>query len=194
MRNREGEGGKFMTGKSLLPIERIEKSILLIRGKKVMIDADLAVLFGVTTTRLKEQVRRNPDRFPPDFMFELTPEETSEVVRNCDHLDRLNFSPYRPFAFTEHGALMLANVFNSPRAIRASLQIVRTDVHLRELLSSNAELARRIDALEGKYDVQFKMVFDAIRRLIEPPEKPKNPIGFRVRERESRYGRRTTTN
>lgn len=183
-----------MTDKSLLPIERIEKSILLIRGKKVMIDADLAVLFGVTTRRLKEQVRRNPERFPPDFMFELTPEETSEVVANCDHLDRLKFSPYRPFAFTEHGALMLANVLNSPRAIQASLQIVRTYIRLRKLLSSNAELARRIDALEDKYDKQFKIVFDAIRRLIEPPEKPKNPIGFRVRERRSRYGRGTTTN
>ena len=179
-----------MTGKSILPTERIERSILLIRGKKVMIDADLATLFGVTTKRLKEQVRRNPGRFPPDFMFELTPEETSEAVANCDHLERLKFSPYMPFAFTKYGALMLANVLNSPRPIQASLQIVRTYVRLRELLSSNPELARRIDALEEKYGRQFKVVFDAIRQLFEPPRKPKNPIDFRVREKRSGYRRR----
>lgn len=176
-----------MTDRSLIPADRIEKGILLIRGKKVMIDADLAALFGVTTKRLKEQVRRNPDRFPTDFMFELTADETAEVVANCDHLKRLKFSPYLPFAFTEHGALMLANVLNSPRAIQASLQIVRTFVHLRELLASNAGLARRLDAMEAKYDRQFKIVFDAIRQLLPPPEKPKNPMGFRIGEKKAGY-------
>ena len=149
MRNREGEGGKFMTGKSLLPIERIEKSILPIRSKKVMIDADLAITYGVMMKHLNQRVRRNIERFPPDFMLRLTPEEKSDVVTNCDHLEALKLSPYLPYAFTEHGALMLANVLNSPRAIH---------------------------------------------RLIEPPEKPKNHIGFRVEERRSRYGRGATTN
>lgn len=176
-----------MVGKAIIPIERIEKSILLIRGKKVMIDADLAMLFGVTTKQLNQQVKRNIDRFPPDFMFELTREEKFEVVTNCDHLENLKYSPYLPFAFTEHGALMLANVLSSPRAIQASIQIVRTFVRLRELLASNAELARRLDVLEEKYDRQFKVVFDAIRQLLQPPEKPKNPIGFRIRETRGRY-------
>lgn len=176
-----------MAGKSLIPDERIENSILLIRGKKVMIDSDLAELYGVTTKRLKEQVRRNVDRFPPDFMFELTGEEFAEVVASCDHLRRLRFSPYMPFVFTEHGALMLANVLNSARAIQASLQIIRTFVRLRELLASNAELARRLDAMERKYDAQFKVVFEAIRQLLQPPEKPKNPMGFRLRESVSPY-------
>jgi hypothetical protein len=112
-----------------------------------MIDADLAALYGVTTKRLKEQVRRNPDRFPRDFMFELTSEEKFGVVVNCDHLARLRFSPYLPYAFTEHGALTLANVLNSPGAVQVSVQIVRTFVRLREMLLSNIELARKLEAL-----------------------------------------------
>lgn len=188
-----GQRGAEMAGKSKVPMERIEKSILLIREKRVMIDADLASLYGVTTKRLKEQVRRNLDRFPPDFMFELTAEESAEVVANCDHLRKLMFSPYLPFVFTEHGALMLANVLNSPRAVKVSLQIVRTFVHLRELLASNAELSRRLDALEERYDKQFKVVFDAIRQLLQPPEKPKNPIGFRIRESREDYRKQSVT-
>lgn len=179
-----------MKSESVIPVERIENSILLIRGKKVMVDADLAALYGVTTKQLNQQVKRNTERFPPDFAFQLTSEEKAEVVTNCDHLNKLKFSPYLPFAFTEHGALMLANVLNSPRAIQASLQIVRTFVRLRELLASNAELARRLDAMEQKYDKQFKVVFDAIRQLLQPPEKPKNPIGFRTGESKAGYGGR----
>jgi hypothetical protein len=174
----------------IVPYERIEQRILLIRGQKVMLDADLAMLYGVRTKRLKEQVRRNIDRFPPDFMFELTPEEKGEVVANCDHLKRLKFSPYLPYAFTEHGALRLANVLNSSRAVQVSLQIVRTFVRLRQLLATNAELARKLGALENKYDQQFKVVFDAIRKLLQPAEEPKHQIGFRIEKAEVSYSTR----
>lgn len=129
-----------------------------------MFDADLASLYGVSTKRLKEQVRRNLDRFPADFMVEFSTEEKSEVVANCDHLKNLKFSPYLPYAFTEHGALMLANVLNSEKAVRVSVQIVRTFVRLREMLASNAGLARKLEALEKRYDQQFKVVSEAIRQ------------------------------
>jgi hypothetical protein len=167
--------------------ERIERTILLLRGQKVLLDSDRAILYGVTTRRLKEQVRRNPDRFPADFMFELTAEEKSEVVANCDHLRKLRFSPYLSYAFTEHGALMLANVLNSPKAVQVSVQIVRTFIRLRELLATHKELARKLEDMEKKYDYQFKIVFDAIRQLLTPPEKEKKPIGFRVEETLARY-------
>lgn len=171
-----------MSEKSLTPRERIEQKILLIRGEKVIIDTDLAEIYGVQTKRLKEQVKRNQERFPADFAFELTAEEKAEVVANCDHLRTLKFSPYLPLAFTEHGALMVANVLNSPRAVRASLQIVRTFVHLRQMISSNHELARKLESLEKKYNQQFRAVFEAIRQLLEPPEKPKRRIGFKVED------------
>ena len=176
-----------MKNSNLLPAEIIERRILYIRGEKVIVDADLAALYGVSTKRLKEQVRRNMDRFPADFMFELTPEEKAEVVANCDHLKKLRFSPYLPFAFTEHGALMLANVLNSQQAVQVSVQIVRAYVRLRALLSSNAGLARQLEAMEKKYDRQFKAVFEAIRQLLQPPEKSKKQIGFRVEEPPVRY-------
>lgn len=163
---------------SIIPIERIERSILFIRGEKVMLDADLAVLYGVPTKRLNEQVRRNKDRFPEDFMFQLCEKEKAEVVANCDHFKMLKFSPYLPYAFTEHGAIMLATVLNSPIAVKASIKVVRAFVRLLQLITSNAELARKIDAMEKKYDAQFKVVFDAIRQLMTPPEKHKRKIGF----------------
>ncbi|MEW5976438.1 MAG: ORF6N domain-containing protein [Acidobacteriota bacterium] len=162
----------------LIPIERIESSILLIRSHRVMLDADLAVIYGVTTKRLNEQVKRNLKRFPPDFMFQLSESEKAKVVANCDHLARLRFSPYLPYAFTEHGALMLANVLNSDRAVEASVQVVRAFVRLRSLLASHAELARKLEALERKYDAQFKVVFDAIRQLMNPPEPTRRAIGY----------------
>ena len=172
---------------NLIPSEYIEKRILLLRGQKVMLDTDLAELYGVSTKRLKEQVRRNRDRFPADFMFELTAEEKIEVVANCDHLANLKFSPYLPYAFTEHGALMLANVINSQKAVQVSVQIVKTFVHLREMLASNAELARKLEMLEKKYDQQFKVVFEAIRQLLAPPEKPPRQIGFSLKEPKAKY-------
>ena len=143
-----------------------------------MLDADLARLYGVTTKRLNEQVRRNRDRFPDDFMFRLTDAEKKEVVANCDHLKTLKFSPNLPYAFTEHGAVMLAAVLNSPVAVDVSIQIVKTFIRLREFLVSNKELAKKIEELEKKYDTQFKIVFDAIRQLMSAPEPKKKKIGF----------------
>ncbi|HEY5233227.1 MAG TPA: ORF6N domain-containing protein [Verrucomicrobiae bacterium] len=166
---------------SLIPVERIEKAILLIRGEKVMLDSDLAELYGVETKVLNQAVKRNVARFPTDFMFQLTDVEKSEVVTNCDHLTRLKFSPHLPYAFTEHGALMLANVLNSERAAQTSVQVVRAFVRLRQLLLSNAELSRKLDAMEKKYDAQFKVVFDAIRQLMSPPESKRREIGFHVK-------------
>lgn len=169
-----GKGGVS----ALVPIERVEQVILLIRGEKVILDTDLAKLYGVTTKALNQAVKRNVGRFPEDFMFQLTVEEKHEVVTICDHLQRLKFSPTLPYAFTEHGAIMAANILNSERAITASVQVVRAFVRLRLLLASHSELARKLEALEKKYDSQFKIVFDAIRQLMAPPEPKARPIGF----------------
>ena len=181
MRPPLGERREMDGQMSLVPVERIERAILLIRGEKVMLDIDLAAIYDVTTKRLNEQVKRNLNRFPPDFMFQLTAAEKAEVVANCDHLIRLRFSSHLPYAFTEHGALMLANVLNSERAAQTSVMVVRAFVRLRQMLASNAELARKLAALENKYDAQFKVVFDAIRQLMSPPAKPKREIGFHVK-------------
>ncbi len=167
---------------TIVPTERIERAILLIRGERVMLDADLAAIYGVTTKRLNQQVKRNADRFPPDFMFQLSPAEKSKVVTNCDHLAQLKYSPHRPFAFTEHGALMLANVLNSARAARTSVVIVRTFIRLRRFLASHSNLWRKLAGLERRYDAQFKVVFQAIRDLMAPAPAPKRrEIGFHVR-------------
>lgn len=176
-----------MARKSQIPFEQIERSILLVRGKRVMIDADLAFIFGVTTRRLRNKVRKNIDRFPPDFMFELTADEKSELEASCERLQNLKSSSYRPFAFTEHGALMLASVLDSGRAIRVSLHVVRTFARLGELMALNPGLARRLDRLEEKHKRQFKVVFDAIRPFVQLPEWPKNPMGFRVSETKTEY-------
>jgi hypothetical protein len=145
----------------------------------VIIDADLAALYGVPTKRLNEQVRRNAGRFPEDFSFQLSPTDKAEVVANCDHLARLRFSPSLPHAFTEHGAIMAANVLNSERAVAMSVHVVRAFVRLRELVAAHKDLAKRLDELETRYDEQFKVVFDAIRELMAPPApKPKRKIGF----------------
>ncbi|MBI5141086.1 MAG: ORF6N domain-containing protein [Geobacter sp.] len=170
--------------KALMPVEMIEMKILLIRGEKVMLDADMAALYGVTTKVLNQAVKRNVERFPRDFMFQLTKEEKHEVVTNCDHLRRLKFSPNQPFAFTEHGAIMAATILNSPVAIQTSVHVVRTFIRLRQMLSSNAELTRKLADMEKKYDSQFKVVFDAIRQLMSPPEVKKKPIGFRPHGKE----------
>lgn len=163
---------------AIVPVERIETRILLIRGHKVMLDADLAAVYGTTTKALNQAVKRNADRFPPDFMFQLTRREKNEVVTNCDHLQKLKFSPALPYAFTEHGAVMLASVLNSPVAVQASIQVVRAFIHLREILATHKELARKLAELEQKYDKQFKVVFDAIRELMAPPKKEQKQIGF----------------
>jgi len=169
---------------ALIPQERIERSILVLRGEKVMLDADLAQLYGVTTRRLNEQVRRNLERFPADFIFQLTAEEKAEVVANCDHLSRMRFSSTLPLAFTEHGAIMAASVLSSKRAIDASVMVVRVFVRLRQLLASHAELARKLESLEKKCDLEFEQVYDTIRALMSPPDDvpPKEPIGFQRAE------------
>jgi len=165
-------------GNSLIPADRIENLIIMIRGQKVILDVDLAYLYGVPTKRFNEQVKRNRKRFPKDFMFRLTTYEKNKVVANCDHLSRLKYSPFLPNAFTEYGAIMAAAVLNSPLAIEMSIFVVRAFVKLRMILSTHVELARKLEQMEKKYDAQFKVVFDAIRELMSPLEKPKRRIGF----------------
>lgn len=167
-----------MRSKEIAHAAQVERRIVVVRGQKVIIDSDLADLYGVPTKRLNEQVKRNRERFPEDFMFRLTVAEKAEVVAICDHLSRLRFSHTVPYAFTEYGAIMAANVLNSPRAIHASISVVRAFARLREMISANKGLAERLDKLEKKYDASFKIVFDAIRQLMRQPEAPKNRIGF----------------
>jgi len=167
-----------------IPMERIEKAILSIRSEKVMLDSDLAELYGVKTKALNQAVKRNVGRFPADFCFQLTATEAAELRSLRSQfvtLKRGEHRKYLPYAFTEHGALMLANVLNSDRAAQTSVQVVRAFVRLRQLLASNVELARKLEALERKYDAQFKIVFDAIRQLMSPPARPKREIGFHVK-------------
>ena len=170
-----------MENKNLIPTEKIDRAILLIRGQKIMLDSDLAEIYGVKTSRLNEQVKRNKDRFPHDFMFQLTNEEKQEVIANCDHLEKLKFSRTNPYAFTEHGTIMLANVLNTKTAIKTSVLIVRAFVKLRELLSTHKELERKILELESKYDKQFQLIFEAIRELMHQEQLDKNrpAIGFK---------------
>jgi hypothetical protein len=162
--------------------EKIDRAILIIRGRKVMIDSDLAEILGVKTYRLNEQVKRNRDRFPDDFMFQLTAEEKQEVIANCDHLEKIKFSRTNPYAFTEHGTIMLVNVLNTPSAIETSVLIVRAFVKLRELLSTHKELERIILDLESKYDKQFELIFKAIRELMRRDQLDKNRprIGYKI--------------
>lgn len=163
-----------------IPVERLEKAILLIRGEKVMLDRDLAELYGVETRALNQSVRRNLERFPPDFMFELTRDEIagiSQIVTSSN----VKFSK-RVTVFTEQGVAMLSSVLRSRRAIAVNVEIMRTFVKLRQILTSNVELARRLEELEGKYDRQFKVVFDAIRLLMNPTITDRKEIGFRRKE------------
>jgi hypothetical protein len=161
--------------------EIVARNILLMRKQRVMLDADLAGLYGVATKVLNQAVKRNVERFPLDFMFQLTPEEKAEVVTNCDHLVRLKFSPSLPYAFTEHGALMLGNVLKSPRAVEVSILVVRTFVQLREMLSTHKDLAAKLDQLERKvagHDQVITGLIDAIRGLMALPEPQRRGIGF----------------
>ena len=167
--------------KTAIPAESVAHRILLIRGTKVMLDTDLADLYGVQTKALNQAVKRNVERFPADFMFQLSIAEKEEVVTNCDHLAKLKFSRTLPYAFTEHGALMLGNVLKSDRAIEASLMVVRTFVQLRGMLSTHKDLAVKLEALErkiGSHDQAIAGLIDAIRQLMAPPAHSKRPIGF----------------
>jgi hypothetical protein len=163
-----------------IPVERIEKSIFLIRDEKVMLDRDLAKLYGVTTSALKQAVRRHSERFPPDFMFVLSLSELqawrSQIV--ISKADRMGLR-HAPMAFTEQGVAMLSSVLHSKRAVVVNVQIMRAFVQLRQMLASNADLSKKLEELERKYDHQFKIVFDAIRQLMIPAPKNPKPIGFR---------------
>ncbi len=166
---------------SMVPQEVIEGKILLIRGKKVMLDRDLAVLYGVSTKVLNQAVKRNRKRFPGDFMFQLTKDEKDELVTNCDRFEPLKHSTALPYAFTEHGALMLANVIRSSVAIEVSILVVRAFVRIREMIGTHKDLQRKIENMEKRYDYQFKGVFDAIKELLDSPVKQKREIGFHVK-------------
>jgi hypothetical protein len=174
---------------AIVAVDSIASRILLLRGQRVIIDADLAALYGVPTKRLNEQVKRNAQRFPPDFLFPLTATEKAEVVANCDHLATLKFSKTLPFAFTEHGALMAASVLNTERAVEVSVYVVRAFVQLRELLAGHKDLARRLDQLEQHlerklttHDQAIAGILDALRQLMAPPPASKRGIGFVVPE------------
>ena len=165
-----------------LSVERIERTIRLFRGERVILDADLAALYGVGTKVLNQAVKRNRDRFPADFMFQLTKEEF-EHLRSQTVTSSWGGRRRPPYAFTEHGVAMLSSVLNSPRAVQVNIEIVRAFVRLRQVLASHKDLARKFAALEAKYDSQFKAVFEAIRQLMTPPPNPRRrSIGFRHKE------------
>ena len=169
--------------KTVIPFEKIERHILLIRNEKVMLDSDLASLYGVTTSALNQAAKRNKERFPDDFMFQLTSEESknlmSQSVTSSAHGGRRKL----PFVFTEQGVAMLSSVLRSERAVQVNVQIMRTFVRLRQILSSNSVLAAKLDQLESRYDKQFRMVFDAIRALmneqeVQQAESKRKKIGY----------------
>ncbi len=165
--------------RAVIPIERITRAILLIRGQKVILDRDLAELYGVGTRILNQAVKRNRARFPEDFMFQLTWEEVEIPRSQFVILESGKNIKYPPFAFTEQGVAMLSSVLHSKRAVRVNIEIMRAFVQLRQMLASHADLARKLAALERKCDAQFKVVFDAIRELTAPPEPArKRRIGF----------------
>ena len=168
---------------------RIRQAIIMVRGQRVILDRDLAELYRVETRTLKQAVRRNAARFPEDFMFVLTAKEFKNwrsqfVISNSDRMGLR----HAPMVFTEQGVAMLSSVLNSERAIRVNIAIMRAFVQLRQILASSEDLARKLGELEKKYDSQFKVVFDAIRQLMTPPEPPRKEIGFKVREPRVRYG------
>ena len=176
--------------KALILLEVIERRILLVRGQKVMLITHLAELYDVETRVLNQAVKRNISRFPEDFMFQLNRAEADQLVSQIVIPHKKYFGGSLPYAFTEQGVAMLSSVLNSERAIRVNIEIMRAFVRLRRLLASHADLARKLDALEKKYDAQFKIVFDAIRQLMAPPEPElsKKRIGFLVEEPRVPYG------
>lgn len=187
-----------MSAAVLLP--RIEARIQTVRGQRVMIDSDLAEVYGVPTKALNQAVKRNAGRFPGDFMFQLTPAEKAEVVTNCDHLQKLKFSKALPYAFTEHGAIQAANVLVSAQAVEMGIYVVRAFVQLRQAASLHADLAKRLtqlelttERLEMSHDTfsrntraQLRQVMDALKELMVPPEPHKRPIGFITPEDKSK--------
>lgn len=178
-----------MSQRELVPIDVIESKIFVLRGHRVMLDRDLAELYGVETRALNQAVKRNSDRFPEDFMFQLTLEEGKAVLALRSQnviLKRGEHLKYAPRVFTEHGAVMLANVLKSDLAVRASIQVVRAFVRSRQLLTTSTELMQKIEGLEmriGAHDAELEEVFRILRTLLEPPSLPKRPMGFVVPEK-----------
>ena len=164
----------------VIPIERIEKQILLFRGHKVMLDSDLAELYGVKPIRLREQVKRNRERFPEDFMFQLTEDEVTILVSQNAIPSKKHLGGYLPYVFTQEGIAMLSSVLRSKRAVMVNIAIMRAFVKLREMLAARKDLARKLEVLEQKYDSQFKVVFGAIRQLMAPSARPRRRIGFQT--------------
>jgi phage regulator Rha-like protein len=185
------------TENPLVPVERVELGILEIRGRKVIVDADLAAIYGVPTKQLNQAIKRNAERFPADFMFRLTPEEASAWQRLRSQivtLKRGQHLKYLPYAFTEHGAIMAATVLNSPKAVQMSLFVVRAFVKMRETLASHAELAEKLDELESKLSARLddheKAILHLLRQvknIVSPAYKRKRQIGFHVQERRAKY-------
>jgi hypothetical protein len=194
--------------KEIIPIERIARTIFLFRGQKVLLDYDLAALYGVETRVLNQAVRRNAARFPDDFMFRLSAEEVRGLRSQAVILDRQGVGKqkltqtssqtvmssrgvrYRPYAFTEQGVAMLSSVLNSERAVKVNIAVMRAFVKLRQTLETNRELAQKFSELEkrvGKHDEEIAAILEAIRQLMAPPEKPRREIGFHVREKSARY-------
>jgi hypothetical protein len=171
-----------MAEQSIVPVGRIESAILVLRGHRVMLDADLAAMYRVAVKVLNQAVARNIVRFPADSMFRLTSEEARFLRSQSVTLEtgRGRHRKFLPHVFTEQGVAMLSSVLRSPRAVQVNIEIMRAFVRLRRIIASNADLARRLDALEKKYDSRFKVVFEAIRGLMAPPTKPKRRIGFRT--------------
>ncbi len=203
MREGEAKGRAIMSKpkaqssspQQFVPIEVIERQIFLIRGQKVMLDANLAELYGVTVGRLNEAVKRNMDRFPEDFMFQLTKEEFDNLkfqfatpsLKSQIAISSSGWGGRRhpPYAFTEHGVAMLSSVLRSNRAVQVNIAIMRAFVRLREMLATHKDLARKLEQMENKYDAQFKVVFDAIRKLMEPrPETRRRGVGFLAANKE----------
>jgi len=171
-----------MASQSLVQIGKIEQRILLMRGEKVILDSDLAEFYGVSTKRLNEQVKRNIERFPGDFMFQLTADEKSEVVANCDHLNKLKYSKTLPYAFTEHGAIMAAGVINTEKAIEVSIFFVRAFIKLREMINTHQMLKKKIIEIEARlsgHDEQLTQMVQLLKQMLDPKPPPtKRRIGF----------------
>jgi hypothetical protein len=179
--------------KVLVPTELIQNKIMVIRGEKVMIDRDLAHLYGVSTKALNQAVTRNRKPFPRDFMFRVIKEEKDELVTNCDRFRPLKHSSIMPRAFTEQGGAMLSSVLNNDRAIEVNIAIMRTFVQLRKILSSQKQLAQKLSKIEARledHDESIDAIFEAIRQLMRPSEKPRKPIGFEVKEPKRRYAKK----
>jgi hypothetical protein len=171
---------------SIIPIERIHKCIFVIRGQKVILDRDLAELYGVETRVLNQTVKRNLDRFPEDFMFQLDIMETEKLVTNCDRFASLKHATSNPYAFTEQGVAMLSSVLRSKQAIEVNIAIMRTFVQLRRILADNELLRKKIESLEKKYEEQFEQIFTVLQLMLAEDEKPKKQIGYHAEAKESK--------